>query len=1831
MDEKALQYAYDLFKADGYENSIDDFKNLLNSNPDAFNYSYKLFKADGYKDSEQDFANLLGVKKNENFNQDTDSPSGSGTSGFFDSSKKGFATEVPEGEGFKKFKSALKTTVSGLARLPVSLRELDVSIRQSLDPEFKKEYNKLSEEDREKILSTTPGVGITGKIPTPLIGVDDMGKDEWGQTTYGEEVSRYYGGSEAIEFSQRQQQQADIINESLAKFETSIGQDLFSIENTGRGTQRLINEVVGAIPSLVLAMTPGGIYALGASAASNKSRALQEEGQDLTVSRYINAVGTGVAEGYFEKFTRGLGNSSFKILKQLYKEGGASKVKESFTSIVYNFLKGFNIEGTSEVMTDVSERALDLVLAGDEKAFENWFLETADTYIIGGSAGGPVKVAGPGMRLIQQQAQIKNLGKKVSESQYSDLVNVFKPETGDFTVDISQLPIVEAPNSELFLNETLKREVKKGKITPLEMQEIMDNYNMANDINNELEGAELSDVDKNKAASLLQEQINLKELVGDKNPALYKKQRDRIAAIDKELEIISETQFGIETEQQATREEAEKALLDEGIESPTQEQVLSKLDEIIQQSAPVTTTIPLSDTQTEETVTIDSTDKKLEKAGYQVSQDEKSAFLQDVKENGLEESRFSYEIKEINEAPLLSIGGEGGPTADITITYTKPDGTTGSFDTTAVLEPFVTTESQVEVAFDEDIDVVPPNELPLQKVLRKDDVIREKIQDEKSDASQRKKATLELISKLQPKGEVFARRAKSLIKEVAKLNFKNPVKVNQFIEKIDKTFDDAALKKELKDARDEKKSIAKKVSQLKKKDKLFGNLATPAQQFLKINPNKVDNLKEYMEIAKKLNTGLIPTKKVKGRAKPGSPFIVSEIDAYSSRELNKIKEEQQQLEEETYKALMGDLETNIPLKELKSLLYPEAELTPEEKIKQANKKEKEIRSSLAKGFDSIGGVIQSILDTGVDPFSNEVINIDKQQKDLVERFLKIDTSKLTNQEAAFALDVLNNFATNGSTANMAKIVNNYEGNISRENDIKDGLKISESRIPIKDSVEALWLEGLASLTQTIDFVFNSRKKASQFSDNSSLSNVQSDFARAETESLKIREKYKKEFPNSKKPNNEAYNTEDNITERGLFAFVRRSLIGTKKDKQEEFNRRKKLIENDVIAFENSIKDEEKELGALYRRVFDKILKDSNNPDEVQAKVDPINVEGVEWITEQWRTIKPLLDRIGLEIYNRDLKTEENYTSDIFRTKVVEEVPDLDAPISDEISQDRKIYDKETGLFKDVTGPSILIDRYVDLNFDNNQLNNIRRALADAYSAENIAKLKGYLESNDIKEILGEGESRDIVINKIKKYVNSKRGRKKRTQGQKDLADVGDLGATIGTARVLGGITQYIKQTVPLVNTFVNAGGVLTSEGFEAYLTNKKFRDFVKNSGYAIANRGIGSTAVIDNIQDDVKKKANTPIQKIKKGVRSVFKLIKKANQFWLEKFLLPGDKVAANISWITYYAKEMKKKGINIFEEGFDIENHTINKEAANEAQRNVDRFQYVSDVDLQAELYNPDREFVRVAMKSFMPFSSFIMNEKTRNYIDVQVISDPNTSFEEKGKAMTSLTGTVLEKIVFGSLGVMIATASYATVLSLLGIDDEEEAKEKLNNRVKGRAGNMVTDFFSPLPIIDPFILQVANYLIEQVDKGEDGQDPFQFFEGNNRDFFEQFGVFSITFEQADAAATLQKIHNTGKIDDYELNDAEKEAVSILLKLAYLNGLGALPSDLSAQPVQYGLSRLQKIASEAREAGQTSSSMTKRQMESILGENIYEESDEMKKQVRDIIREAKDELNIFD
>jgi hypothetical protein len=61
MNEEALQYSFELFKADGYNGSIEDYKSLINSNQEALDYSYSLFNNDGYNGSLDDFSSLIGV------------------------------------------------------------------------------------------------------------------------------------------------------------------------------------------------------------------------------------------------------------------------------------------------------------------------------------------------------------------------------------------------------------------------------------------------------------------------------------------------------------------------------------------------------------------------------------------------------------------------------------------------------------------------------------------------------------------------------------------------------------------------------------------------------------------------------------------------------------------------------------------------------------------------------------------------------------------------------------------------------------------------------------------------------------------------------------------------------------------------------------------------------------------------------------------------------------------------------------------------------------------------------------------------------------------------------------------------------------------------------------------------------------------------------------------------------------------------------------------------------------------------------------------------------------------------------------------------------------------------------------------------------------------------------------------------------------------------------------------------------------------------------------------------------------------------------------------
>jgi len=61
MNEEALQDSFNLFTGNGYNGSLEDYKELITSNNEAFNDSYSLFEGNGYNGTKNDFSALIGV------------------------------------------------------------------------------------------------------------------------------------------------------------------------------------------------------------------------------------------------------------------------------------------------------------------------------------------------------------------------------------------------------------------------------------------------------------------------------------------------------------------------------------------------------------------------------------------------------------------------------------------------------------------------------------------------------------------------------------------------------------------------------------------------------------------------------------------------------------------------------------------------------------------------------------------------------------------------------------------------------------------------------------------------------------------------------------------------------------------------------------------------------------------------------------------------------------------------------------------------------------------------------------------------------------------------------------------------------------------------------------------------------------------------------------------------------------------------------------------------------------------------------------------------------------------------------------------------------------------------------------------------------------------------------------------------------------------------------------------------------------------------------------------------------------------------------------------
>lgn len=1030
--------------------------------------------------------------------------------------------------------------------------------------------------------------------------------------------------------------------------------------------------------------------------------------------------------------------------------------------------------------------------------------------------------------------------------------------------------------------------------------------------------------------------------------------------------------------------------------------------------------------------------------------------------------------------------------------------------------------------------------------------------DVKNDMNKKRKNLSKVINDMEVSGKISAFKAKAVINRINKLNLDSSVAVDRFIDYVDKVFYDAEYLDKLNTAK-ETRSRIRKLS--KSKDK-FANLRELGSKFIEIDPSMVDNIDEYNKIATLIKDS------IKGSTTRGADVklanIMKESDAMDY--INKTMDAQREMilneKANEVQDLLGIDASDLTYEQLVELVDSDKPLT--------KYNEGLIRAAINKAFDVYSSMINASIRNGKDVFTDEDVEYSANQKRVVKEFMSMDLNVLKPKQALEAVDALVNFLQNQSIAKMESVVAKYKGETAMREIEKKGIKAKPIRKYWSKGLGRLLIEQTANLPIVFERMFGGFTRGGMVEDAMGITALKNGKSKAQSQSNAVVDNYVKELYNSK-PNNEAFNTAENDIERGMTAFMMRNIVGTEAEMQSEFNRRKKLIEESIKVLAEGNELEVKK-GKIYEKVYNKILKDSKNIDDVVSKSSEENNKGVKLWQSTWADKYPELYDVALGVYNKVLGRDVNFTPDRF-AKLSSDPGEVDLTSEDMgflvNSGTAPLYKKETGVLMAATRPESLPrnpntqkpNRYVDLSFDRNNANSYYDALVDINTAAPIRQVQSALNSDSFATIMkGTGDER-LLRNRIDLFVRNIRNKNPFSNDEfsKAVKNLNRL-ASVGVGQALGGVLQPVKQVAPIaMNTLINAGGLDIPSVFDL-----SKQEFINNSGYAIANRGIESQAQIESLNKMIEEAASSkPEQAIK--------AIEKINNWWLKSFLVKPDVYIARASWMTYYEQSLKKQGID--PATIDYSTHEINEEAANYAQRQVDRQQNISDSDLAGALLSDKDASKQLFVKVLMPFASFRMNQSARLGSDLATLTDKTSTKEDKKIAARSLGGFAVEMAVFRIVSAASALLIAELVKGIMDRDDDEEKDKKKNDAIiKGQLTSTVADVFSPTPLLDKGVQIGASAILDATQDALDvnEEDRLDIYSGNKQDFFQSLGLLGISGARASQLYEMSKLAAGGSYEDNYgrkkyLSEKDRDAIATLIPIAIVSNTGLAPSEVNS------------------------------------------------------------------
>jgi hypothetical protein len=938
------------------------------------------------------------------------------------------------------------------------------------------------------------------------------------------------------------------------------------------------------------------------------------------------------------------------------------------------------------------------------------------------------------------------------------------------------------------------------------------------------------------------------------------------------------------------------------------------------------------------------------------------------------------------------------------------------------------------------------------------------------DLKRKQRSLVAYINGLKRQGLISVSQAVSIAKRIVMTNVNNPVMVSRMLDYAERVFKDAEYRNKLSKANSSRERIKESI----KNSSLQGTVVGVAKEFSSIDPRLIDDIDVYNSYADIVLDAVGRKSLPDTRTAMNFSAILDYTDGAKAEMNSRLNQEIKDIDDSIEKQMAETPDTELmTMSEIKDLIKS---LKSTEEVDVSQAKKELIARYLSRFSELYNPIVEQEMKDQ---------NTPQKQRELMSKLMDIDLQEVDLREAVKIIDAIQNFITNGITDNVESIVESYQGSKNAKEVASKNIPTSKARLKL---ITKVWQEKMMSLPLLAEWIFKTPKRAVYVLEKMGINDFVNGVSKATKQWTRTIDTYYSEFKN-KKANGKNFMDAENIYERNMYADLKRTVAKDEKAQKEELDRKIKLLNKSVEVLRNMGDDTDKKKADLYEKLINKLglNEEGVTIESIESKVDSVNIDAVNWWINAWSEVYSKLSDVSKNVYNTVLEKDLYYTPMKFST--------LLSGVSEKVQQESErmgggsfsaamnyVYDKKSGSLMPSTKPADMeTGRYVDLEFDMNNSRAFKAALVDINTAASTRRIKSFLKSKSFLEIIPDKTERDLFESRVAGYIVASRGNTTPTD-EKALGDIERslrVWASLGATRALGGVTQPLKQTIPvLTNTLLNVGRNFS------LISSKAEWKWIDEIGMPISNRGQESLAAFESAEKNLENNMMTS------AYGKTMKSIENINSRWLKWMLSSPDVYAARSSFIAYYKQALRAKGKSA---KIDFNNPAnVDQEALNYAQHMIDKQQNVSDIEQMGTLFSGKSPVMKIVKNVLFPFMSFAINQKSRIVTDMRRFSAKGVSVQDRLGAAKSLFATSSEMVVFHTMSYLIGQYFVRGLASAFGggEEDEEEDKKYRKRRLGYTISSAARDVLSPIPLTDPAVDMLADWFLSSAKIGASDAD---------------------------------------------------------------------------------------------------------------------------------------------